>query len=423
MEAVKRFFKNESIGGILIIAGTFLALLFANSFLSEFYDNYRNFEIGVKFGDYTLTKTMLLIVNDGFMALFFFYIGLEVKREVLVGQLSSPSRVALPVVGGIGGIVAPALVFIAFTYGDAFAMRGWAIPTVSDTAFAVGILLLLGSRVPPSLRMFLLLLAIIDDVCVVFIIAVFYTTELSYTALSIAAGLTAILLVLNLLKVNKKAYYIITSLLLWLAFLESGVHPTIAGIVASAFIPLKPIRGYSMLNDIEKRLGGFITYFVMPVFAFTNAGMALNADAFNHLIHPVSLGIFFGLVVAKPVGIYIASYFIIKGGVSKLPEGANSIQFFGLCVLTGIGASMSLFIGTIAYGDSDAFHYAEKLSILIASFVAAVLGFIIMKIGFAYQDKRAALKEDHDRDIAEERVREAKEAISQATLIDERVRE
>ena len=203
MEAVKRFFKNESIGGILIIAGTFLALLFANSFLSEFYDNYRNFEIGVKFGDYTLTKTMLLIVNDGFMALFFFYIGLEVKREVLVGQLSSPSRVALPVVGGIGGIVAPALVFIAFTYGDAFAMRGWAIPTVSDTAFAVGILLLLGSRVPPSLRMFLLLLAIIDDVCVVFIIAVFYTTELSYTALSIAAGLTAILLVLNLLKVNK----------------------------------------------------------------------------------------------------------------------------------------------------------------------------------------------------------------------------
>lgn len=415
MEAVKRFFKHESIGGILIIAGTVLALLFQNSFLTDWYNSFVNFEIGIKFGDYTLIKTILLFVNDGFMALFFFYIGLEVKREILIGELSSPSRVALPLIGGLGGVVIPASVFAIFTFGDPFAMRGWAIPTVSDTAFAVGVLLLLSSKVPPSLRMFLLLLAIIDDVCVVLIIAIFYTNELLYTALIVASILIGIFIVLNLLKVNKKIFYIATALFLWFAFLESGVHSTIAGIIAAIFIPLKPIHGYSMLNDIEKQLKGFITYFVMPLFAFVNAGIPLTMDAFNHLIHPVSLGIFFGLVMAKPIGIYMASYVIIKAKISKLPVGANHIQFFGLCMLTGIGASMSLFICSIAYHNSDMFHYAEKLAILIASFVAATLGFIIMRIGYMYQNKKGVLK-GNDIHIVEERVKEAQKILEEERL-------
>ena len=247
MERLGRFLKHESIGGILIIMATFLALVCQNTILTEFYNDFLRLKAGITVEDFKIVKPIILWVNDGLMALFFFYIGLEVKREILVGELSSPDRVALPLVGGLGGVIVPALVFAAFTYGDSFAMRGWAIPTVSDTAFAVGVLLLLGSKVPPSLRIFLLLLAIIDDICAVVIIAIFYTSELSNYALIMAGVLIVILIILNLLKVNKKFFYIVIGLLLWTAFLQSGVHTTIAGIIAAIFIPLKPIHGYSML--------------------------------------------------------------------------------------------------------------------------------------------------------------------------------
>lgn len=414
MERLGRFLKHESIGGILIIMATFLALICQNTILTEFYNDFLRLKAGIMVEDFKIVKPIILWVNDGLMSLFFFYIGLEVKREILVGELSSPDRVALPLVGGLGGVIVPALAFAAFTYGDSFAMRGWAIPTVSDTAFAVGVLLLLGSKVPPSLRIFLLLLAIIDDICAVVIIAIFYTSELSNYALIMAGVLVGILIILNLLKVNKKFFYIVTGLLLWTAFLQSGVHTTIAGIIAAIFIPLKPIHGYSMLRDIENKLGGFITYFVMPLFAFVNAGIPLTSDAFNHLIHPVSLGIIVGLVIAKPLGIYGFSYVIIKFGVSKLPSGANLMQFFGLCVLTGIGASMSLFICSIAYHDSNIFHYAEKFAILIASFIAAIAGYFVMKIGYKYQKEREILKEDDY--LLAQKAKEAQKVLEEQKL-------
>lgn len=414
MEKIRKLFKSDAIGGILIIMACFLALIFKNSPLIDFYDSFVNFKMGMMFGEYSLSLTIHHWANDGLMALFFFYIGLEVKREILVGELSSPSRVALPIIGGLGGIIFPALAFILITWGDSFSMLGWAIPTVSDTALAVGVLLLLGSKIPPSIRIFLLLLAIIDDIAVVIIIAVFYSGDVNFHLLGIAGGLAFIMLILNLLKVNKKIFYIIPAVLMWFCFLKSGVHATLAGILAAVFIPLHPIKGYSMARDMEYKLHDVITFFVMPVFAFSNAGILITPEAISHLSHPVSVAIMVGLLLSKPLGIFIASFATIKFGISKLPVGANYIQFFGLCVLTGIGMSMSLFICEIAYKGTNIFYSAEKLAILIASFVAAVVGFMIMKVGIKYQAERLVSVDNSADD--KEKMEEAKMAIEQEKL-------
>ncbi|MSN95646.1 Na+/H+ antiporter NhaA [Campylobacter sp. FMV-PI01] len=394
MQKIGKLLKHEATGGVLIIIASLLALLFQNTILTEFYNEFLRLKSGIVLGEYKIIKPLILWVNDGLMALFFFYIGLEVKREILVGELRTPSRVVLPVVGGIGGVVVPALCFLAFTYGDDFAMRGWAIPTVSDTAFAVGILLLLGSKVPSSLKLFLLLLAIIDDICAVVIVAFFYTSELSNFALIMAGVLICVLFILNVLKVNKFGFYAAAMALLWVSFLESGVHSTIAGVIAAFFIPLKPIKGYSMLRYVENSLKNFITYIVMPLFAFVNAGIPLTNEAFGGLMHPASLGIIFGLVLAKPLGVFAFSYVVIKLKLANLPMGANYKQFLGLAFLTGIGASMSLFIDSIAYNDSNLFFYADKLAILIASFLAAIIGYQILNKNATKQEPVKAIVND-----------------------------
>lgn len=355
MQKLKFYLNHEASGGILIIIATILALICQNTILTDFYNHFLRIESGIIFGEYKIIKPIILWVNDGLMAVFFFFIGLEVKKEILIGELSSPKKVALPVIGGIGGVVIPALLFLAVNFGDEFARRGWAITTVSDTAFAVGILLLLGSKVPSSLKIFLLLLAIIDDICAVVIVAFFYTSELSNFAIFMAGIGILIFLVLNILKVNKISFFIAAGSFLWVSFLESGIHSTIAGIVASFFIPLKPIKGYCMLDDVKHKLEGFITYLIMPIFAFVNAGIALNSDAFSNLLHPVSIGIILGLLIGKPFGVFIFSYVAIKFKLCSLPTGSNFKQFLGLGFLTGIGASMSLFIDSIAFMDSDQF--------------------------------------------------------------------
>ena len=333
---------------------------------------------GIFFGEYQIVKPVILWVNDGLMALFFFYIGLEVKKELMVGALSSLRAVVLPLIGGIGGVIIPALIFVAFNFNDEFAIAGWAIPTVSDTAFAVGILLLLGSRVPSSLKIFLLLLAIIDDICAVVIVALFYTSELSNFALCMAFIMIVMMAVLNFLKVNKISFYILAGSFLWVSFLESGIHTTIAGIIASAFIPLKEIHGVSLVKMLIHSLKNIITFVVMPIFAFVNSGIALSGDAFANLAHNVSLGIMFGLVFGKPLGVFAFSYVAIRLRLCQLPSGSNFKQFLGLGFLTGIGASMSLFIDAVAFKDSAIFYYADKLAILIASFASAIIGFKIL---------------------------------------------
>lgn len=379
MSVLKRFLSNEASGGIMIIVATALALICQNTILTNFYNEFLRMDAGFILGRFQIIKPVILWVNDGLMALFFFYIGLEVKREIMIGELSSPSKVALPVIGGLGGVIVPAAVFYIINIGDSFALRGWAIPIVSDTAFAVGILLLLKSRIPPTLKIFLLLLAIIDDICAVVIIAIFYTSELSGTAIAMGSAFIALLAYLNFKKTNSSTIYTVVGLLLWLSFVESGVHSTLSGIITAFFIPLQTKNGNSLLTEIEHSLHGFITFFVMPVFAFVNAGISLNKEAFMALLQPVPIGIMAGLLLGKPFGVYLFSFIAFKLKLTKLPAGANKGQFLGLSFLTGIGASMSLFITSIAYEDSDIFVYADKLAILIASFVAAVVGYMVIK--------------------------------------------
>lgn len=375
---IKTFVKHESFSGVLLIIATILALVFQNGILSHFYQEILRSEFSIGFREFTLAKPLILWVNDGLMAVFFFVVGLELKREIVEGELSNPRQIALPIIGALGGVVCPALIFWGFNYSDEFAIRGWAIPTATDIAFALGVLMLLGNRVPSSLKIFLLTLAIIDDLCAIVIIALFYTTELSTTSLGISFICLIILFILNRLKVNKKSIFLLFTLILWFSVLKSGVHATIAGVLAAFFIPMRDSAGTSMLKDLEKDLHGVTSYFILPVFAFVNAGVSLAGVDPKQLINSVSLGIFLGLFFGKQLGVFLFSFIFIKLGFAKLPDGVNWLQFYGVCILTGIGFTMSLFVGALAYNDSPAFYHADKLAILLASFVAGVVGYIYL---------------------------------------------
>ncbi|WP_086277678.1 Na+/H+ antiporter NhaA [Campylobacter devanensis] len=375
---IKTFVKHESFGGVLLIIATILALVFQNGILSHFYQEILRSEFSVGFREFTLAKPLILWVNDGLMAVFFFVVGLELKREIVEGELSNPRQIALPIIGALGGVICPALIFWGFNYSDEFAIRGWAIPTATDIAFALGVLMLLGNRVPSSLKIFLLTLAIIDDLCAIVIIALFYTTELSTTSLGISFICLIILFILNRLKVNKKSIFLLFTLILWFSVLKSGVHATIAGVLAAFFIPMRDSAGTSMLKDLEKDLHGVTSYFILPIFAFVNAGVSLAGVDPKQLINSVGMGIFFGLFFGKQFGVFLFSFIFIKLGFAKLPEGSNWLQFYGVCILTGIGFTMSLFVGALAYNDSPVFYHADKLAILLASFVAGVVGYIYL---------------------------------------------
>lgn len=375
---IKTFVKHESFGGVLLIIATILALVFQNGILSHFYQEILRSEFSIGFREFTLAKPLILWVNDGLMAVFFFVVGLELKREIVEGELSNPRQIALPIIGALGGVICPALIFWGFNYSDEFAIRGWAIPTATDIAFALGVLMLLGKRVPSSLKIFLLTLAIIDDLCAIVIIALFYTTELSTTSLGISFICLIILFILNRLKVNKKSIFLLFTLILWFSVLKSGVHATIAGVLAAFFIPMRDSAGTSMLKDLEKDLHGVTSYFILPIFAFVNAGVSLAGVDPKQLINSVGMGIFFGLFFGKQFGVFLFSFIFIKLGFAKLPEGSNWLQFYGVCILTGIGFTMSLFVGALAYNDSPVFYHADKLAILLASFVAGVVGYIYL---------------------------------------------
>ena len=375
---IKTFVKHESFGGVLLIIATILALVFQNGILSHFYQEILRSEFSIGFREFTLAKPLILWVNDGLMAVFFFVVGLELKREIVEGELSNPRQIALPIIGALGGVICPALIFWGFNYSDEFAIRGWAIPTATDIAFALGVLMLLGKRVPSSLKIFLLTLAIIDDLCAIVIIALFYTTELSTTSLGISFICLIILFILNRLKVNKKSIFLLFTLILWFSVLKSGVHATIAGVLAAFFIPMRDSAGTSMLKDLEKDLHGVTSYFILPIFAFVNAGVSLAGVDPKQLINSVGMGIFFGLFFGKQFGVFLFSFIFIKLGFAELPDGSNWLQFYGVCILTGIGFTMSLFVGALAYNDSPVFYHADKLAILLASFVAGVVGYIYL---------------------------------------------
>ncbi len=383
MQAIKDFIHKESSAGILLILVTILALILQNSALSELYNGFLHTHVEIRFGDLQIAKPLLLWVNDGLMAVFFFLIGLEVKREVMEGHLSSMRQVALPGIAAIGGMVIPALVFVAFNQGEAFAMKGWAIPTATDIAFALGILSLLGKRVPISLKIFLMALAIVDDLGAIVIIALLYTSELSTMSIAIASVSLIGLFIMNRLGVAKKAAYILVGVILWVSVLKSGVHATLAGVALAFMIPLASTgndgKKFSISKEMEHDLHYWVVFMILPLFAFVNAGVDLRGISVNEMFGPVPMGIMLGLFIGKQVGVFGFSWVAIKLGWASLPKESNWMQLYGVAVLTGIGFTMSLFVDTLAYNDTQIYHYADKLAILLGSFLSGIVGYLILR--------------------------------------------
>jgi len=376
---VLNIFKGEAGVGIILIVSTIFALFLANSTFSNFYSQFLDAPIKIQFGNSELAKPLILWVNDGLMAIFFFLVGLEVKREILEGTLSSISKVTLPAIAAIGGMLMPAVIYTIINFNDSLAMKGWAIPTATDIAFALGVLALLGNRIPTSLKVFLMALAIIDDLGAIIIIALFYTSDLSIVSLMIAAGAIFGLFLLNFFNVTRKSFYILFGIILWASVLKSGVHATLAGVILAMFIPLKPIDGKSLLKEFEHELHGFVSYFVLPLFAFVNAGIDLRGLDVQKLFTGAPLGIMLGLFLGKQLGVFGFSMIAIKLKIAKMPDNVTLRKFYGVSVLTGIGFTMSLFIDSLAFGDASLFNYADKLAILLGSFISGVIGYIILR--------------------------------------------
>ena len=381
---LKEFIHRQSSAGIILIIATVCALILQNSFFAEIYTSFLHIPVQVSVGTFGIAKPLLLWVNDGLMAVFFFLIGLEVKREVLEGELSSRAQIALPSIAALGGMILPAMIFIAFNHQDSLAMNGWAIPTATDIAFALGILSLLGTRVPASLKVFLMALAIIDDLGAIVIIALFYTSDLSILSISVAAVSLLILIVMNTMNVTKKAAYILVGIVLWVSVLKSGVHATIAGVLIAFSIPLYSLgennERFSMVKELEHDLHYWVSFFILPLFAFVNAGVDLRGLSPLAIFSDVSLGIMLGLFLGKQLGVFGFSFLAIKLGIAKLPSGSNFKELYGVAILTGIGFTMSLFVNTLAYNDTDMYHYADKLAILLGSFISGVMGYVFLKL-------------------------------------------
>lgn len=382
MSLVQKFLRLETAGGFLLMGALLLAILAENSSFKPFYDLLLNTPVELRIGGLELAKPLLLWINDALMAVFFFLVGLELKREVLTGQLSSPSKIVLPTLAAIAGIAVPAIIYTAVNYGDVDAMRGWAIPTATDIAFALGILALLGSRVPSALKLFLLAVAIIDDIGAIVIIAIFYSGDLSFEMFAIAGVAIAMLAFLNWRGVRSATPYMLVGVILWVAVLKSGIHATLAGIVLAMFIPLKgaPEDEEPLLERLEHDLHATVAFIILPVFAFANAGINLSGLKLTDLAAPVPMGIALGLIVGKQLGIFSIIWLAVKTGMAKLPDGVSWMQMYGLSLLCGIGFTMSLFIASLAFEQTTpGFVANDRLGIVFGSLVSAVLGYLILR--------------------------------------------
>ncbi len=362
----------------MLCAAAVIALVLANSPLEALYEQLLELPVAIQVGGLAIAKPLLLWVNDGLMAVFFMLVGLEIKREIMEGELSNASSAALPVVAAVGGMAGPALVYVACNWGDQEALRGWAIPTATDIAFALGVLALLGPRAPPSLRIFLLALAIIDDLGAIIIIAVFYTGELSSVALILAGLGIAALIVLNLSSVSHRGAYLLVGVFIWVCVLKSGIHATLAGVITGLAIPLRGVRGSSPAHDLERDLHPWVAFGVLPIFAFTNAGVGLASITPSHLLHPIQLGIGLGLFVGKQLGIIGSIWVSTRIGLATLPEGTDWRQIYGVSLLTGIGFTMSLFTGTLAF-PADAYDVDIRIAVLLASVMSAICGYLVLR--------------------------------------------
>lgn len=389
LKALKDFFQFEAAGGILLLVAAILAMVVVNSPASGLYDSLLEVPVEVRLGQFEIAKPLLLWINDGLMAIFFFLIGLEIKRELLAGELSEPSRVVLPVLAAIGGMVVPAVIYSVINWGDPIAMKGWAIPSATDIAFALGVLALLGSRVPTSLKLFLMTLAIIDDLGAIVIIAIFYTADLSVISLMLAVVALMLLTLFNRMGVISLTPYLLVGLVLWAAVLKSGVHATLAGVLIAFFIPYRklPDEQETQLERLEHDLHPAVAFGILPLFAFANTGISLDGFSSDMLLHPVPLGIAMGLFFGNQIGVLGFSWLAIKTGIASMPSGANFLQIYGVSLLCGIGFTMSLFISSLAFEQGGSEYVVDdRLGILMGSILSGITGYLVLRYSLSRSD-------------------------------------
>ncbi len=379
---ISKFLQQESSGGILLVGAAVLAIWAANSPLSALYNLLLELPVSIRIGALAIDKPLLLWVNDGLMAVFFFLVGLELKREFIEGELSNRKKIVLPGLGAAGGMIVPAVIYAMLNYHDAIAMKGWAIPTATDIAFALGVLSLLGSRIPASLKIFLTSLAIFDDIGAILIIALFYTSKISMIALLVTACCIVVLLMMSIKKVGATSLYIFVGVIMWVATLKSGVHATLAGITLAMFIPMRSPQdaAVSPLKQLEHDLHATVAFIILPLFAFFNSGINLSGFGMDHLLHPVPLGIALGLFIGKQVGIFAFCWLGIKWRWAELSKEISWTAFYGTTVLCGIGFTMSLFIGSLAFEETGVnMLFDERVGIILGSLLSGILGYVILR--------------------------------------------
>jgi NhaA family Na+:H+ antiporter len=377
----KWFFKLEAAGGLVLLIAALIALILSNTNLSDYYFVILNTHILIGTQNFGLDLSILQWINDALMAAFFFIVTLEIKREFIHGELSKRKQALLPIIGAIGGMALPALIYVIINFETGYTLRGWAIPSATDIAFSIGVLSLLGSRVPISLKVFLVALAIIDDLGAIIIIAFFYSTELQYNYLLLMLITFIALLLLNKFGVKKFAPFFFIGLLLWYFTHESGIHSTISGVLLAATIPhRKHEKDYSLLLKLEHMLSPYVAFGIMPLFALANAGVVLKGVSFNSLLSPVPLGILCGLFFGKQIGVFLFAFISVKLELAEMPSNSNWIKFYGVGILTGIGFTMSLFVGNLAFVDYSNHMEGVKIGVLAGSFLSAIVGYFMLLV-------------------------------------------
>ena len=380
IQRIKAFFQFEAAGGIVLALAAIAAMIIANSPLNLWYESFIHAPVAIQIGDFAIAKDAHHWINDGLMAIFFFLVGLELKREVLIGELSNVKQIILPAGAALGGMIFPAIVYVLFNINNPEYWKGWAIPAATDIAFALGILSLLGSRVPNSLKVFLVSIAIFDDIGAILIIALFYTNDLSLGSLAFAGLCLPFLYILNRRNVTSITPYILIGVIMWIAVLKSGIHATLAGVVLALFIPMfdRTDPEHSPVEELEHDLHNTVAFGILPLFAFANAGISLKGAGFAELFHSVPLGIAAGLFIGKQLGIMIMCWLIFKLGLSSMPKGMNFKQIYGAALLCGVGFTMSLFIGGLAFGNATPL-FDDRLGIIMGSIVSGIAGYMMLK--------------------------------------------
>ena len=375
----KWFFQLEAASGLVLLIAAIIALVISNSIFSELYFSTLEQYLFIGINDFGLKLSVHHWINDLLMAVFFFFVTLEIKREFIQGELSNLKKALLPIIGAVGGMVVPALVYVSINFGNTETLNGWAIPSATDIAFSLGILSLLGSRVPISLKIFLTALAIIDDLGAILIIAFFYSGDLSITYLSLILISYILLLVLNKLGVKKFIPYLIIGALMWFFTYKSGIHATIAGVLLASTIPHRiKDKDFSLLIKLEHAISPYVAFLIMPIFAFANAGVSLVGLSLSSLLEPVPLGILLGLFIGKQVGVMVSSYLAVKLGAAQMPDNSSWLSLYGISILTGVGFTMSLFVGNLAFAQSIHYMDGVKIGVLSGSLLSTIFGYFLL---------------------------------------------